>query len=205
MTKRATPPASPTRQHESHSQPSHLVPSKRVKLSGPPELPAVLIPGRIAPTVLLHEPVQELYEDDDLETVLPRLAARDRFWDVSDDDEPALATIRTRWRSNPDRAEEDLLDEELGVIVPEPEVIGVTVVAEQLGQGQLQHRAGREVPVMSRSQWQMRYMMGKAKMMLLEEENAMRRRDLETALLEEAQIDQETASMAAAAAAAAIA
>ena len=46
------------------------------------------------------------------------------------------------------------------------------------------------IPVMSRSKWQARYMMGKAKVMLLSEENEMRRKELERTLREEMELDQ---------------
>ena len=49
------------------------------------------------------------------------------------------------------------------------------------------------LPVMSHTKWQARYMMGKAKVMLLSEENEMRRKELERTLREEMELDQRRA------------
>jgi hypothetical protein len=128
--------------------------------------------------------------DVDLAAELPRLCARTAFWVESDDDEPALDLVReyrARERASPPyRAGEedyDSLDEEMPPIHPE------RVVAETT------HPDDNCVilPVLSRSNWQARYMMGKAKVMLLSEENDMRRRELMAALEEEADLDEKLA------------
>jgi hypothetical protein len=109
------------------------------------------------------------------------------FWTESDDDEPALELVRDRRarerQSPPYRANEedyDSLDEEM------PPISLERVVAET------PHPEDPSVllPVISRSSWQARYMMGKAKVMLLSEENEMRRRELKAAMEEEADLDQ---------------
>jgi hypothetical protein len=130
----------------------------------------------------------ELNNDEDLSSVLPRLFGRHTFWEVSDDDEPALDLIRdVRARDRrpppPGIAEEeyDSLDE---MIPP----IGVVRVV-----GETEHPENPEivVPVMSRSRYQARFMMAKAKVMLLAEENEMRRKELEVTMNEEIELDQQ--------------
>lgn len=132
----------------------------------------------------------ELNNDEDLSSVLPRLFGRHTFWEGSDDDEPALDLIRgirTRDRRPPPSgvAEEeyDSLDEMIPPIGP------VRVI------GETEHPDGSEVvvPVMSRSRHQARFMMAKAKVMLLAEENDMRRKELEATLSEEIELDKHLA------------
>lgn len=48
--------------------------------------------------------------------------------------------------------------------------------------------SGEDVPVMSRSRWQAKYVMAKAKLMLVDEENKMRREELAFWLAEEERI-----------------
>jgi hypothetical protein len=128
----------------------------------------------------------ELNNDEDLSSVLPRLFGRHTFWEGSDDDEPALdliRDIRTRDRRPPPAGvteeEYDSLDEMIPPIGP------VRVI------GETEHPDGSEVvvPVMSRSRCQARFMMAKAKVMLLAEENEMRRKELESTMKEEIELD----------------
>jgi hypothetical protein len=130
----------------------------------------------------------ELNNDEDLSSVLPRLFGRHTFWEGSDDDEPALdliRDIRTRDRRPPPAGvteeEYDSLDEMIPPIGP------VRVI------GETEHPDGSEmaVPVMSRSRCQARFMMAKAKVMLLAEENEMRRKELEATMNEEIELDKQ--------------
>lgn len=128
----------------------------------------------------------DLTTDEDLASVLPRLFERQTFWQGSDDDEPALnlvRDVRARERQGPpygvEEEEYDSLDEMI------PPVSHVRVV------GETGHPDGSDtvVPVMSRSKHQARFMMAKAKVMLLAEENEMRRKELEMTMREEIDLD----------------
>jgi len=128
----------------------------------------------------------ELNNDEDLSSVLPRLFGRQTFWNDSDDDEPALDLIRdvrSRGRQIPQEAEDeyDSLDEMIPPIGP------VRVI------GETSHPDDPEVvvPVTSRSRYQARFMMAKAKVMLLAEENEMRRKELESTMNEEVELDKQ--------------
>lgn len=132
---------------------------------------------------------------------MPRLCTRERFWNDSEDDEPALDLVRDkrrRLRRTPPRPpystnidgeeyeygneyEYDSLDEEIPPMESTQRIVAETLVPEN---------PKMIIPVMSRTKWQARYMMGKAKVMLLSEENEMRRKELERTLREEMELDQ---------------
>lgn len=130
--------------------------------------------------------MDDLATDVDLGSVLPRLVRRQKFWQDSDDDEPALDLVREKRRrlkgTPPYRADGDdydSLDEDM------PPIGSQRVVAETA----LPEHPGAVMPVLSRTRWQARYMMSKAKIMLLSEENDMRRKELESTLREEMELD----------------
>jgi hypothetical protein len=91
--------------------------------------------------------------------------------------------VRARERQGPpygvEEEEYDSLDEMI------PPVSNVRVV------GETGHPDGSDtvVPVMSRSKYHARFMMAKAKVMLLAEENEMRRKELESTMREEIELD----------------
>lgn len=151
---------------------------------------ALAIPSQPLPdhSAFFHPDVESLSTDVDLGSVLPRLRQRDQFWTESDDDQPALDLVRERRlrmkRSPPpypDDIEYDSLDEEIPAM-GSPRMVAETTLPED---------PTTPLPVMSRTKWQARYMMSKAKVMLLSEENEMRRRDLEKTLMEEMELDQQ--------------
>jgi hypothetical protein len=141
----------------------------------------------LATTSSFYNPgMADLGTDEDLSSVLPRLFDRQTFWQGSDDDEPALnlvRDVRARERQGPpygvEEEEYDSLDEMI------PPVSNVRVV------GETGHPDGSDtvVPVMSRSKYHARFMMAKAKVMLLAEENEMRRKELESTMREEIELD----------------
>lgn len=145
------------------------------------------VASHIPPTSPFYDPCMgELNNDEDLSSVLPRLFGRQTFWNDSDDDEPALDLIRdvrSRGRQIPQEAEDeyDSLDEMIPPIGP------VRVI------GETSHPDDPEVvvPVTSRSRYQARFMMAKAKVMLLAEENEMRRKELESTMNEEVELDKQ--------------
>jgi hypothetical protein len=126
--------------------------------------------------------------DEDLGPILPRLCERTTFWEDSDDDEPALDLIRARRarerREPPYGVEEDDYDSL-------DEMIPAMGEARVVGETELPGMPDAIVPVMSRSKWQARFLMAKAKVMLLAEENEMRRKELETTMNEEIELDKQ--------------
>lgn len=137
-------------------------------------------------SAFMHPDIEQFAPDVDLGNVLRRLVRRTQFWYESDDDEPALDTIRekrARYRQSPPPPphdeDYDSLDEEIPDFGP-PRVVAQTTLPED---------PTTKVAVMSHSKWQARYMMSKAKVMLLSEENEMRRKELERTLQEEMDLD----------------
>jgi hypothetical protein len=110
-----------------------------------------------------------LYEDIDLADVMTSVHSSTPFWTITKRDVEALETIRRLYPQHPhpgpDEPEsEDEFDE--GVSRNYPAVPETVAVAEE---------GGAEVRVLSRPRWQVKYVMAKAKLMLVEEENRMRR------------------------------
>ena len=112
-----------------------------------------------------------LYEDVDLTEVLNSITSNKSFWTISKRDEEALQAIRRIYpQSNrPNELEsEDEFDEGVSKrypTIPEP----VALMSDD---------TGSEIRVLSRPRWQVKYVMAKAKLMLVEEENRMRREQL---------------------------
>ena len=107
-----------------------------------------------------------LMEDPDLSDVIPRLRARQRFWTTTDDDERILAEVRARFPRARRGAKDDF---DLGRADEYPEHCQDESEARD---------ADGKVTLVGRSQWQVRYIVAKAKLMLVEEENAMRKQQL---------------------------
>ena len=108
--------------------------------------------------------------------MLPRLRRREAFWTTTEDDHRFVKVLRDHHPRGQSRVQEgdseDSFDEGAGARYERnPRAVGKVPDPEEGG-------FGKEVEVMSRSRWQVRYIMGKAKLMLVEEENAMRRREL---------------------------
>ena len=118
----------------------------------------------------------DLFEDEDIAEVLPRLRKRVVFWSTTEEDHQLVKLLRSRHprRNRREEDSEDSFDEGIGARYElESRVIGMARDPD-LDEGGL----GKEVEVLGRSRWQVRYIMSKAKLMLAEEENAMRRREL---------------------------
>jgi len=130
----------------------------------------------------------ELNNDEDLAMVLPRLFGRQTFWEGSDDDEPALDLVREVRRRDQRSPPSGMLEDEYDSLDEMMPPMGPVRVM-----GETEHPDGQEVvvPVMSRSRNQARFMMAKAKVMLLAEENEMRRKELEATMNEEIDLDRQ--------------
>jgi hypothetical protein len=129
----------------------------------------------------------ELMEDKDLLDRIAPTRGREPFWSTSEADLRTVEAIRKRY---PNKIvyvkgkmqplgddEEDLFDE--GVSARYPAEAGVVDTlrdpeVEEVG-----------IRVYSRPRWQVKYMMAKAKFMLVTEENSMRREELKAVLKEE--------------------
>lgn len=138
---------------------------------------------------------KDLAKDDDLTEVVLRLRARDRvhFRAETADEEAAIRFVResrpggapvkrgrgTGRRPKGAGSESDEFDEGAGKKYP----------IERGVDGYMMDPNGEaEVPVMGRSRWQAKYVMAKAKLMLVDEENKMRREELAFWLAEEERI-----------------
>jgi hypothetical protein len=103
--------------------------------------------------------------DDDIAEVLPRLRTR-AMLELSEDDEPAIQEIRTRYpRRSPFAIDDSVFDEGVSIDAP--------LVPETIP-----HPTDHMASITGRSKWQVKYLMAKAKLMLVEEENLLRRREL---------------------------
>lgn len=132
--------------------------------------PAMLVPHEPAFNYDWNEAILTgLYEDSDLKDVIANLRSADPFWTVTAQDLLAHEEIRRRFphKIDPELPSDDEFDE--GVqhrFPPRPELI------------QVMEDQGTELHMLSRPRWQVKYVMAKAKLMLVEEENRMRRRQL---------------------------
>lgn len=120
----------------------------------------------------------DLLEDEEVAEVLPRLRRREMFWSTTEEDHRLVKAVRDRHPrgghkgKGRDEDSVDSFDEGVGARYPvQPGVVGMMADQDEAG-------GGKEVDVMGRPRWQVRYIMGKAKLMLVEEENSMRRREL---------------------------
>jgi len=124
--------------------------------------------------------IRDLAKDPDLEEVVLRVRAknRQRITPITDDEEAALRYVRERRpgagkkrrvRRKDGASDSDEFDEGAAKRYP----VDRTVEAYMLDENR-----ETEVPVMSRSRWQAKYIMAKAKLMLVDEENKMRRDEL---------------------------
>jgi len=114
--------------------------------------------------------------------VLPRMRAREKIWTVTAEDEMAMRMFREQFPRERvrERADEsdDSFDAGVGTQFPRHPVEISTVPSGSNG-------VGAELSILSRSRWQVRYMVAKAKLMLVEEEGKMRRRRLAELMVEE--------------------
>lgn len=110
-----------------------------------------------------------LYEDSDLKEVIDNIRSSEPFWTVTPQDLLANEEIRRRFPHKPDLdiPSDDEFDDGVSLrYPPRPELI------------QVMEDQGTELRMLSRPRWQVKYVMAKAKLMLVEEENRMRRRQL---------------------------
>ena len=130
----------------------------------------------------------DLLGDEDVAEVLPRLRRREPFWATTSEDHRLVKMIRDRHprsghlnRINKDKKgrgndhvhehdSDDSFDEGIGARYP------IRPQLERLIQDP--EKIGREAELMNRPKSQVRLIMAKAKLMLVEEENSMRRREL---------------------------
>lgn len=123
---------------------------------------------------------RDLAKDEDLGEVIVRLRSRDRIHYRAETKEEQAA-VRFMRESRPGGApaksrrgrrnagsDSDEFDEGAGKRYP----------LERKVDGYMLDSADNEVPLMSRSRWQAKYVMAKAKLMLVDEENKMRRDEL---------------------------
>lgn len=109
----------------------------------------------------------ELMEDTDLMDVLPRIRTRQKFWTVTGDDLHRVERLRERHPRGGEEESDESFDEGMGMRYPmDPVVQGIGI------------DEGGEMNVGSRTRSQVRFIVAKAKLMLVDEENAMRRREL---------------------------
>lgn len=133
---------------------------------------------------------KDLARDDDIAEVVLRVHGRDRdrIEPATPDEEGAIKYVRERrpgggrpargrGRRNSDSGD-DAFDEGASARYPQERVL----------EGYLVDQNDHEVPVMGRCKWQAKYVMAKAKLMLVDEENKMRRDELDFWLKEEERV-----------------
>ena len=111
-----------------------------------------------------------LQQDADITEVMRNLKNSVPFWEVTAEDIKAAQVIRARYPRvghSPEEDVEDKFDE--GVSKRFPAALEVT------GSAPSPDEPGVDLRVLSRPQWQVKYIMAKAKLMLVEEENRMRK------------------------------
>ncbi len=118
----------------------------------------------------------DLIEDEEVAEVLPRVRRREMFWTTSEDDERLVKMVRDRYprglgklKGRAEDGSEDSFDEGVG---------GRCDLGPKVENLMTDPEDGKEVELMTRPGWQIKFIMAKAKLMLVEEENAMRRREL---------------------------
>lgn len=123
--------------------------------------------------------VRDLAKDPDLEEVVLRVRARDRqrIMPDNEDEDAVLRYVRDRRPGagkkrrarKKDGSDSDEFDEGASKRYPLERAVDAYMLDET---------RETEVPVMGRSRWQAKYIMAKAKLMLVDEENKMRRDEL---------------------------
>lgn len=129
---------------------------------------------------------EELEQDPDLADVIPRLANRKTFWHADIRHAQALHEFRKRFPRSSGDAEVDsgvLSDDNAAQRYPPVSQLHTTMPDPA--------DARFEALLFTRSRWQVRYIMAKAKLMLVEEENVMRRNELSSVL----QVEQSLAGV----------
>ena len=110
-----------------------------------------------------------LYEDADLSEVVSLIKNTKPFWPITAADAALADSIRKRYPQKriPATDSDDEFDDRVSLQYPrDPQLVARTMEGET------------EVHVLTRPRWQVRYIMAKAKLMLVEEENRMRRDQL---------------------------
>lgn len=111
-----------------------------------------------------------LYQDIDLADVMTSIQQSEPWWYITPTDARVADSIRQRYPRppTPPHEEDDEFDEGVSRAYPAaPTVTGV-----------MDTGTGEEVRVLTRPRWQVKYIMAKAKLMLVDEENKMRRAQL---------------------------
>ncbi|WVW86250.1 hypothetical protein I302_108292 [Kwoniella bestiolae CBS 10118] len=165
---RPAPPPKPTPTPSSSTQPSK---SKGKSKSRHP--PIVSTPLTRAPLGAPPPTDEDLMLDEDLAEVLPRIRARDQLNPTIEEVEVLsyLRSIFPRETLDPKDPTPDSLDD------PPPE-LAIPEEAQLLQSIPDPELPGGELDLLGRSEWQARYIMIKARLMLVEEENNMRRMEL---------------------------
>ena len=117
----------------------------------------------------------DLVDDEDIGEVVRKVRKRETFWSTTEDDHRLVKLLRERHPRGRSRIKagekddsDDSFDHGIGAgYAVEPAVERVVVDPDG------------EVEVLGRSRWQIRFIVAKAKLMLVDEENRMRRRELE--------------------------
>ena len=110
-----------------------------------------------------------LYEDADLSEVVSLIKSTKPFWPITSADAALADSIRKRHPQKriPAHESDDEFDDRVSSQYPrDPQLVGRTMEGDT------------EIHVLTRPRWQVRYIMAKAKLMLVEEENRMRRDQL---------------------------
>jgi hypothetical protein len=111
-----------------------------------------------------------LYQDIDLADVVTSIQQSEPWWYITPTDARLADSIRQRYPRppTPPLEEDDDFDEGVSRTFP----------AETAVTGIMETDTGEEVRVLTRPRWQVKYVMAKAKLMLVDEENKMRRAQL---------------------------
>lgn len=120
-----------------------------------------------------------LYEDADLSEVVSLIKNTKPFWPITQADAALAESIRKRYPQKriPANESDDEFDDRVSSQYPcDPQLVGRTLEGDT------------EVHVLTRPRWQVRYIMAKAKLMLVEEENRMRRDQLKDWMEREARM-----------------
>jgi hypothetical protein len=128
----------------------------------------------------------DLMEDEDLMDRLPPIRGRVPFWSTSEADLKTVEAIRKRYPHRhamyvKGRIQMDDSDDDFDEGVSERYPAEGVVMDELMGEDGV-------VGIVSRPRWQVKYMMAKAKFMLVTEENTMRREELKALMREEQEL-----------------
>ncbi|WWC64503.1 uncharacterized protein I303_107113 [Kwoniella dejecticola CBS 10117] len=148
-------------------------PSKAKSNSKSRHPPIASTPLTRTPLDAIPQSDEDLILDDDIAEVLPRIRKREMM-NPSPEEIEALSYVRSifpRQTLDPTNPIPDPLDEP-------PTELGIPEEAQLLQTIPDRENPGAELDLLGRSEWQARYIMIKARLMLVEEENSMRRMEL---------------------------